>query len=82
MPRRGTNSFRRADAKRAIQSARDGGIEPAGLEVIVAADGTTTFRVLGTKALPDDTREVMSAAEWDEAIEREKAAAKAKRLKE
>ena len=50
MGRRGSNAFKRNDAIRAIQSARDAGIEPSGLEVIVAPDGTTTFRVLGNNA--------------------------------
>jgi hypothetical protein len=70
MGRRGINSFKRNDAKRAIQSARDAGIEPSGLDVIVAPDGTTTFRVYGDKAAAKDTREVMSAKEWDAEIEK------------
>jgi hypothetical protein len=80
MARRGGNLFKRNDGLRAVKIARDSGIEPATIE-IVAKDGTI-FRVHGSKALPGETREVMSAKEWDEAIEREKAAAKAKRLKE
>jgi hypothetical protein len=73
MGKRGSNSFRRNDAKRAIQSARDAGIEPSGLEVIVAPDGTTTFRVLGDKAATATSAEVRSAAEWDDEIAKLKA---------
>jgi hypothetical protein len=51
MARRGSNSFRRNDAMRAIKSARDSGIEPAMVEVIVTTeDGTVTYRVYGEKA--------------------------------
>jgi hypothetical protein len=46
MGKRRPGNFRRTDALRAIRSARDAGIDPAGLEIIVAPDGTTTFRVL------------------------------------
>jgi hypothetical protein len=35
------------------------------LEVIVSADGTCTFRVLGDKAAAETNPEVMSAKEWD-----------------
>jgi hypothetical protein len=79
MGRRGTNAFKRSDAVRAVESARAAGITPTMLE-IVALDGTV-FRIYGHKALPGETPEIMSAAAWDEAIAREKAA-KAKRLKE
>jgi hypothetical protein len=79
MGRRGVNSFRRNDAIRAVKSAQDAGVEVAGLDVIVAPDGTTTFRVYGSERMPTPTPEVMSAREWDEAIDREKAAAKAKK---
>ncbi len=71
MGRRGSNAFKRNDAVRALQSARDGGIEPAALEVIVAPDGTTTFRVLGEKAMPPATEPITrSAKEWDDEIEK------------
>jgi hypothetical protein len=73
MGKRGLNAFRRNDAIRAIQSARDAGIEPSGLEVIVAPDGTTTFRVLGHKAATQTSAEVMTAKEWDAEIEKLKA---------
>jgi hypothetical protein len=49
MARRGSNTFKRNDAIRAIQSARDAGVEPAMVE-IVAKDGTT-FRIYGDKAV-------------------------------
>jgi hypothetical protein len=72
MGRRGSNAFKRNDAIRAIESARDAGIEPSGLEVIVAPDGTTTFRVLGPKA-GTASAEVVSSKEWDAEIEKLKA---------
>jgi hypothetical protein len=48
MARRGNNLFKRNDGLRALRIARDGGIEPAMIE-IVAKDGTT-FRVYGENA--------------------------------
>jgi hypothetical protein len=75
---RGSNSFRRNDAIRAIKSARDAGVNVSGVDVVVAPDGTTTFRVYGDKAA-SEAKEVMSAREWEEAIDREKTAAKAKK---
>jgi hypothetical protein len=48
MARRGRNSFRRNDGLRALKIARDGGMEPAMIE-IVAKDGTI-FRVYGDNA--------------------------------
>jgi hypothetical protein len=70
MGRRGANAFKKNDAVRAIRSARDAGVEVAGLDVIVGADGTTTFRVYGREAMPTPTPEVMSSAEWDRETER------------
>jgi hypothetical protein len=71
MGRRGSNTFKRNDGLRALQIARDGGIEPAMIE-IVAKDGTI-FRVHGSKAAAETTKEVMSAKEWDAEIEKLKA---------
>jgi hypothetical protein len=73
MRRRGTNSFKRNDGLRALKIARDGGIEPAMIE-IVAKDGTT-FRVYGDKATcketaPDTTA---GAREWQDEIAKLKA---------
>ena len=48
MARRGGNLFKRNDGLRALKIARDGGIEPAMIE-IVAMDGTI-FRVYGDNA--------------------------------
>jgi hypothetical protein len=63
----GSNSFRRNDGLRAIKIARDGGIEPAMIE-IVAKDGTT-FRVYGDKAsVMETTQESAHTKAWDEAI--------------
>jgi hypothetical protein len=51
LAKRGSNSFKRNDGIRALRIARDGGIEPAMMEVVVATDeGTVTFRVYGEKA--------------------------------
>ena len=73
MGRRGSNAFKRADAIRALQSARDGGIDPAALEVIVAPDGTTTFRVLGDKAAAIPASDCTGTKEWDDEIAKLKA---------
>jgi hypothetical protein len=50
MARRGANSFRTNDGLRALRIARDGGMEPGALEVVVGTDGAVTFRVYGEKA--------------------------------
>ena len=64
MARRGTNLFKRNDGLRALKIARDGGIEPAMVE-IVAKDGTI-FRVFGQNAaLRDATQDTAGAKEWD-----------------
>ena len=58
MARRGTNLFKRNDGLRALRIARDGGIEPAMIE-IVAKDGTI-FRVYGDNAtLAETTQEII-----------------------
>ena len=63
MGKRGENAFRRNDAIRALQSARDGGLEPAMIEIITK-DGTT-FRVYGDKAATDTTQQSTAGAkEW------------------
>jgi hypothetical protein len=63
MGKRGENAFRRNDAIRALQSARDGGLEPAMIEIITK-DGTT-FRIYGDKAATDTTQ---ADAEWSKEI--------------
>jgi hypothetical protein len=74
MGRRGSNAFKRNDAIRALQSARDGGLEPAMMEVILGTDGTTTFRVYGDKAaLTDSTQDTAGAKAWDAEIAKLKA---------
>jgi hypothetical protein len=50
MARRGSNSFRRNDGLRALRIARDAGLEPGALEIVVEPDGRIVFRVLGEKA--------------------------------
>jgi len=73
MGQRGSNSFKRNDAIRVLQTARDGGLEPAMMEVILGPDGTTTFRVYGDKAAAGTTQEAVSAKEWDAEIAKLKA---------
>jgi pentose-5-phosphate-3-epimerase len=63
MARRGNNLFKRNDGLRAVRIARDGGIEPAMIE-IVANDGTT-FRVYGENL---GAPSAAGAKAWDEAI--------------
>jgi hypothetical protein len=45
MGKRGPNAFKRNDAVRAIESARDAGIAPVMVEVVVAKDGSVIYRV-------------------------------------
>lgn len=72
MARRGSNLFKRNDGLRALKIARDGGLEPAMIE-IVAKDGTI-FRVYGDNAARTETsEEVVSAKAWDEEIAKLKA---------
>ncbi len=61
MGRRGTNLFKQNDGVRALRIAREGGLEPAMLE-IVAKDGTT-FRVYGDRATHDSADG--TANPWD-----------------
>jgi hypothetical protein len=65
--KRGSNSFRRLDALRALRVARDGGLDPTAMEVIVAPDGAVTFRILGDKAVPT-SESAAGAKAWDEEI--------------
>ena len=51
MARRGTNSFRRNDGLRALQIARDSGLEPIAMEIVVGADGAVIFRIYNEKAV-------------------------------
>jgi len=62
MARRGDNHFRLNDGRRAVRIARDGGIEPAMIE-IVAKDGTT-FRIYGENAGASE----QGAKAWEEAF--------------
>ena len=73
MGKRSENAFKRNDAIRALQSARDGGLEPAMMEVVLGPDGTTTFRVYGDKATTDTTQGAPGAKAWDEEIAKLKA---------
>jgi hypothetical protein len=57
---------------RAIKAARDAGIDPSAVEVVVAPDGAVTFRVYGDKAAPTPAANAESD-EWADAIEEVKA---------
>ena len=81
MGRRGSNSFRRNDGLRALRIARDGGMEPGALEVVVGTDGAVTFRVYGEKAaglMPLAPETAAEAREWQDEIAKLKAKPKAK----
>jgi hypothetical protein len=68
MGKRGDNAFRRTDGLRVLKIARDGGIEPAMIE-IVAKDGTT-FRIYGDRAVPTPaSAEPGVSKEWQNAID-------------
>jgi hypothetical protein len=73
MARRGSNSFRRNDGLRALRVARDGGMDPSALEIIVGTDGAVTFRVYGEKAAGLMTVAPTTAAdarEWQHEIDK------------
>jgi len=78
MARRGSNSFRRNDGLRALRIARDGGLDPSALEVVVGTDGAVTFRVYGERAagLMGVAAETAAGAarEWQDEIEKLKKA--------
>jgi hypothetical protein len=65
MARRGNNLFKRNDGLRALRIARDGGIEPAMIE-IVAKDGTV-YRIYGeNSAMAKQTSQDSNS--WDEGL--------------
>jgi hypothetical protein len=72
--KRGDNAFKRNDAIRAIESARAAGIEPAAMEVILGADGSTTFRVFGSAAGVTATTPDNATMVWQTEIEKLKKA--------
>jgi hypothetical protein len=67
MARRGANSFKRNDALRALRVARDGGLDPAGLEIVIGPS-ETTFRILAKRprGRPRGTGERIDTGEFDE----------------
>jgi hypothetical protein len=71
LAKRGSNTFKRNDGIRALRVAKDGGLEPGALEIVVAPDGAVTFRVLSEKAAglmgvaPTDAA---AAREWQDEI--------------
>jgi hypothetical protein len=72
MARRGSNSFRRNDGIRALRVARDGGMEPTAMEIIVGTDGAVTFRVYGERAaalMPVAPETAADAREWQKEID-------------
>jgi len=71
MARRGSNSFRRNDGLLALRVARDGGMEPSALEIVVNPDGAVTFRVYGEKAaglMPLAPETAAAAREWQDKL--------------
>jgi len=73
MARRGSNSFKRNDAIRALRSALDGGLEPSALEIVVNPDGAVVFRVLGEKAaalMGVAPETAAGAREWQDEIDK------------
>jgi hypothetical protein len=78
MARRGSNSFRRNDGLRALRIAKDAGMEPSALEVVIKPDGAVVFRVLGERAASLMTvapTDAAAAREWQAEIEKLKAKA-------
>ena len=74
MGKRGSNSFRRNDGLRALRIARDGGIDPAMMEIVIGPNGTTTFRVYADRAVPPAAELIVrSVKEWDDEIAKLKA---------
>ena len=76
MGKRRDNAFRRNDAIRVLQSARDGGLEPAAMEVVLGPDGSVTFRILGDKAATDTTQDTAGTKAWNAEIAKLKATPK------
>jgi hypothetical protein len=77
MARRGSNSFKRNDGLRALRIAKDAGLDPAGLEVVIKPDGAVVFRVLterGASLLGVSPETAAGAREWQDEIERLKTA--------
>jgi hypothetical protein len=71
MARRGSNSFRRNDGLRALRIARDGGMDPSAMEIVVGTDGAVTFRVYGEKAaslMGVAPQTAAGAREWQDEI--------------
>jgi hypothetical protein len=66
MGKRGPNAFKRNDAIRAIESARDAGIAPAMVEVVVAKDGSVTYRVYGEGAVPTPAGAEPGVSKWQD----------------
>ena len=73
MARRGANSFRRNDGLRALRIARDGGLEPSALEVVIKPDGAVVFRVLTQQAaslMGVAPETAAGAREWQDEIDK------------
>jgi hypothetical protein len=81
MGKRGSNSFRRNDGLRALKVAKDGGLEPTALEIVLGADSSVVFRVYGEKAaglMGVAPETAADAAEWAAEIAKLKGKAKPK----
>jgi hypothetical protein len=81
MARRGSNSFRRNDGIRALRVAKDGGLEPSALEIVVGPDGAVTLRVFGKEAaglMGVAPQTAAEADEWQDEIDKLKTGKKTK----
>jgi len=73
MPKRAANAFKHNDAVRALQSARDGGLEPAAMEVVLGPDGSVTFRVFGSESATLKGTDAAGVKAWNVEIAKLKA---------
>ena len=67
---------KRNDAIRALQSCRDGGLEPAAMEVVLGPDGGITFRIFGSESAALKGTDTAGAKAWNAEIAKLKATSK------
>jgi hypothetical protein len=79
MGKRGDNAFKRNDAIRALQGARDAGLEPAAMEVVLGPDGSVTFRIFRDKVATDTTQDTAGTKVWNAEIAKLKATPKGRK---
>ena len=60
--------------RRALQSCRDGGLEPTAMEVVLGPDGSVTFRIFGDKVAT--TQDTAGTKAWNAEIAKLKATPK------